>query len=144
MSWPSAPVVYEVDTWPWLTDVRTRLGAPAATLGGPLPQLAGTPTDPLQQVAALQGVTEARLVGPEPVDGTPTTHYAATVDLLATPAAADPAQRPAIDRLVAQIGTNRLPTDCWVDEQGLLRFFHGTGFRPAPRFCLDLVLHPLP
>ena len=33
MSWPSAPVVYEVDTWPWLTDVRTRLGAPAATLG---------------------------------------------------------------------------------------------------------------
>ncbi len=30
--WPSAPVVYEVDTWPWLTDVRGRLGAPA-TLG---------------------------------------------------------------------------------------------------------------
>jgi alpha amylase-like protein len=27
MSWPSAPVIYEVDTWPWLTDVRRRFGA---------------------------------------------------------------------------------------------------------------------
>jgi hypothetical protein len=27
MSWPSAPVVYEVDTWPWLTGVRQELGA---------------------------------------------------------------------------------------------------------------------
>jgi hypothetical protein len=24
--WPSAPVVYEVDTWPWLSDLRRRLG----------------------------------------------------------------------------------------------------------------------
>jgi hypothetical protein len=29
--WPCAPVVYEVDTWPWLSDLRRRLGA-AATL----------------------------------------------------------------------------------------------------------------
>lgn len=27
MTWPSAPVVYEVDTWPWLTAVRRDLGA---------------------------------------------------------------------------------------------------------------------
>ena len=30
--WPSAPVIYEIDTWPWLTDVRRRLGR-AVTLG---------------------------------------------------------------------------------------------------------------
>ena len=27
MTWPSNPVIYEVDTWPWLTDVRRRFGA---------------------------------------------------------------------------------------------------------------------
>ncbi|MCA2216488.1 alpha-amylase family glycosyl hydrolase [Jidongwangia harbinensis] len=27
MSWPSAPVVYEIDTWPWLTGMRRELGA---------------------------------------------------------------------------------------------------------------------
>jgi hypothetical protein len=26
--WPSAPVVYEIDTWPWLTEVAGRLGHP--------------------------------------------------------------------------------------------------------------------
>jgi hypothetical protein len=28
MSWPEAPVLYEVDTWPWLTDVAARRGGP--------------------------------------------------------------------------------------------------------------------
>ena len=27
MTWPSTPVIYEVDTWPWLTDLRRRFGA---------------------------------------------------------------------------------------------------------------------
>ena len=31
-SWPSAPVIYEIDTWPWLFDVRRRLGH-SVTLG---------------------------------------------------------------------------------------------------------------
>ncbi|MEU4691489.1 alpha-amylase [Actinoplanes sp. NPDC023714] len=30
--WPSAPAVYEIDTWPWLTGLATRLGRPV-TLG---------------------------------------------------------------------------------------------------------------
>jgi len=42
------------------------------------------------------------------------------------------------------LGVGALRTEVGWDEQGLLRFFHRTGFRPAPRFCLDLVLHPLP
>lgn len=42
------------------------------------------------------------------------------------------------------LGVGTLRTEVGWDEQGLLRFFHHAGFRPAPRFCLDLVLHPLP
>ncbi|HEX5041279.1 MAG TPA: GNAT family N-acetyltransferase [Candidatus Polarisedimenticolaceae bacterium] len=42
------------------------------------------------------------------------------------------------------LGVGTLRTEVGWDEQGLLRFFHHTGFRPAPRFCLDLILHPLP
>ncbi|GAA4772503.1 hypothetical protein GCM10023200_01040 [Actinomycetospora chlora] len=104
---------------PWVSVPLDRLTA--ATLGGALPQFGGTPADPLSGVGALQGITEARLVGPEPVDGTPATRYATTVDLLATPAASDPAQRPAIDRLVAQIGSSRLPVDVWVGDDGRVR-----------------------
>lgn len=104
---------------PWAAVPLDRLAN--ATLGGALPQLGGTPTDPLSQLGYLQGITEARVVGPEPVDGTPTTHYAAVVDLLATPAASDPARRPAIDRLVEQIGSSRLPVDVWVGPDGHVR-----------------------
>jgi hypothetical protein len=104
---------------PWASIGLDRLAT--ASLGGALPALGGTPTDPLTQLDALQGITEARLVGPEPVDGTPATHVAAVVDLLATPAASDPAQRPAIDRLVAQVGTSRLPVDVWVGDDGRVR-----------------------
>ena len=104
---------------PWVSVALDRLTA--RTLGGSLAQLGGTPTDPLAQIDALRGVVEARAVGPEPVDGVPATHYAAVVDLLATPVAGDPARRPAVDRQIAEIGTNRVPVDVWVDEEGLLR-----------------------
>ena len=42
------------------------------------------------------------------------------------------------------LGVGTLRTEVGWDEQGLLRFFHDAGFRPAPRFCLDLALKPLP
>jgi len=104
---------------PWASIALDRLTASSA--GGALAAFGGTPTDPLQQIEALRGVVEARAVGPEPIEGTPTTRYAGIVDLLATPAAADPARRPAVDRQIAEIGTNRVPVDVWVDDQGLLR-----------------------
>jgi len=43
------------------------------------------------------------------------------VDLLATPAAKDPATRPAVDRLAAEIGSTRLPVDVWVGDDGRIR-----------------------
>ena len=38
------------------------------------------------------------------------------------------------------LGVGRLQTEVAWDDQDLLRFFHGRGFRPAERLCLDLDL----
>jgi ribosomal protein S18 acetylase RimI-like enzyme len=38
------------------------------------------------------------------------------------------------------LGVSRLRTEVGWDDLGLLGFFHRQGFRPAPRFCLDLDL----
>jgi hypothetical protein len=104
---------------PWASISLQQLSSQA--LGASLGPFGGAPGDPLQQLAYLDGVTEARAVGPEPVDGTPTTHYAAVVDLTTTPAAKDPATRPAVDRLAAEVGSTRLPVDVWVGEDGRIR-----------------------
>ena len=60
--WPSAPVVYEVDTWPWLSGLRRRVGAEAT--------LADVPGDVWDEVAApgtdavwLMGVWERSPLG---------------------------------------------------------------------------------
>jgi len=42
------------------------------------------------------------------------------------------------------LGVGTLRTEAGWDEPELLRFFQHTGFRPAPRFCLDLAVRPLP
>lgn len=115
---------------PWVSVDVDRLAQ--TQLGAPLSQLGVSPTNPADQLAWLQAVRDdARLVGPEPIDGTPTTHYAAVVDLDRVPAAQDPAQRPAIDRLKARLGTAMLPVDVWIDPQGRLRRVSQTLTTPA-------------
>jgi hypothetical protein len=61
--WPSAPVVYEVDTWPWLTDVRARLGDPAATLGDLPAQVWDGLAPPGSDAVWLMGVWERSPAG---------------------------------------------------------------------------------
>jgi len=41
---------------------------------------------------------------------------------------------------LAALGVERLATQVGWDNQQLLRFFHREGFRPAPRYCLELDL----
>lgn len=77
--------------------------------------------DPFAQLGYLQAIRDAREIGPENIAGARTTRYAATIDLGQTPAAKDPATKPAVDRLVAQTGTGLLPVDVWIDEQGRFR-----------------------
>lgn len=38
------------------------------------------------------------------------------------------------------LGVDRLQTEIGWDDQRLMAFFHREGFRPAPRYCLDLSL----
>jgi hypothetical protein len=52
--WPSAPVVYEIDTWPWLTDVSARVGRPVT--------LADVPAEIWDEVA-LPGMDAVWLMG---------------------------------------------------------------------------------
>ena len=91
-------------------------GAPLGAFG------VGTTGNPAQQLGYLRAISDTtRVVGPEPIDGVPTTHYAGAVDLDKVPAADDPATKPAVDRLKAQIGSPLLPVDVWVDGGGKLR-----------------------
>ena len=104
---------------PWISIPLDRLGGSAA---GSFAALGGLSGNPAQQLGYLQGVRDdARVIGPEPVDGTPTTHYAGVIDLDRTPAAADPATRPQVDQLKGRLGGSTVPVDVWVDGQGRLR-----------------------
>ncbi len=101
-------------------------GAPLGALG------VGTTGNPAQQLGYLRAISDTtHVVGPEPIDGVPTTHYAGAVDLDKVPAADDPATKPAVDRLKAQIGTNLLPVDVWVDGDGKLKRVGQTVTVPA-------------
>jgi hypothetical protein len=94
--------------------------------GTALSQL-GTTSNPFEQLRYLDGVRDdAREVGKEPIEGRETTRYAASIDLDRTPAAQDPATRPAVDRLRALIGSATLPVEVWVDDDGYLRRFRQT------------------
>ncbi|MEJ2868933.1 hypothetical protein WCD74_14265 [Actinomycetospora sp. OC33-EN08] len=81
----------------------------------------GTAQNPARQLAYLEGLRDdVREIGPDPVGGAPATHYTGVVDLDRVPAAQDPAARPALDRLKAQLGTATLPVDVWVGPDGKL------------------------
>lgn len=84
-------------------------------------------SNPFEQLRYLDGVgDDAREVGKEPIEGRETTRYAAAIDLDRTPAAQDPATRPAVDRLRALVGSATLPVEVWVDDDGYLRRFRQT------------------
>ena len=101
-------------------------GAPLGAFG------VGTTGNPAQQLGYLRAISDTtRVVGPEPIDGVPTTHYAGAVDLDKVPAADDPATKPAVDRLKAQIGSPLLPVDVWVDGGGKLKRVSQTVTAPA-------------
>jgi hypothetical protein len=95
---------------------QSSYGAPLGALG------VGTTTNPAQQLGYLRAISDTtRLVGPEKIDGVDTTHYAGAVDLDRVPAADDPATKPAVDQLKAQLGSSQLPVDVWVDGGGKLK-----------------------
>jgi hypothetical protein len=81
------------------------------------------PTQMLQFLRAVSGKIEE--VGREEVAGAETTHYKATIDLRRYPDAVPPAEREAarrsVDCLIEQLGSSKVPTETWVDDDDLVR-----------------------
>lgn len=105
---------------PWLKlDLSHAIG-PAGVSSLP------TASDPTQFVDYLRAVSTAtshkRI---EVVDGVPTAHYSATINLDRYPALASTSERPAVQRsitmLESAIGSHQLPADVWVDSHDLIR-----------------------
>ncbi len=116
-------------------------------LGLPLPQLAQRPwlkidldelakgqgagIDALRQLQAndptavlnyLRGVTgEVSELGRETVRGASTTRYRATLDLDKAAAASPVEARDDLSNVRKQLGTSRIPTEAWIDDEGRLR-----------------------
>jgi hypothetical protein len=105
---------------PWLKlDLSHSVGAAGVTS---LP----TASDPTQFVDYLRAVSSAAgSKHTQGVQGIPTAHYAATIDLDRYPALAPAAQRPAVQRSIAtlesSLASHKLPIDVWIDSHGLVR-----------------------
>lgn len=85
-----------------------------------------TASDPTQFVDLLRAVTSAAgSKGTQGVQGVPTAHYAATIDLDRYAGLVPKAQRAAVQRsiskLEATLGSHKLPIDVWIDSHGLVR-----------------------
>ena len=109
---------------PWLKFDLQALGKQQGFDLGQLSQL--NQGDPTQALAYLRGASsDTKKVGEEDVRGTQTTHYHMTVDLKKVAANAPPEQRKqvqaSIDEIVSKTGVRQVPTDVWIDDDGLVR-----------------------
>jgi hypothetical protein len=104
---------------PWL-----RLDAKGMA-GAGLGQL--TQLSPADQLAYLKGASEdVTTVGKETIEGTPTTHYRATLDLDLAAKTMSAGARKTLAEARKSLSSPRLPADVWVDEAGVLRKFEIT------------------
>lgn len=104
-----------------LNAIGKRMGVDFQQLSG-----LGTSGDPAQMLDQLRAVSDQiQRSGEEDVDGVPTTHYVATIDLNRYPALARPADRAAvkasIDQLTQLGAASRMPIDVWIDGNHLVR-----------------------
>jgi hypothetical protein len=108
----------------WLKVDAEKLGEQQGLDLGQLSQLGQTdPSQSLQYLRAVSGDVEE--LGGEEVRGVDTTHYKADVELKKVPDALPEAQREqfrkGIDALVEQLGTDEIPIEVWIDDEGLVR-----------------------
>jgi len=108
----------------WIKLDLVKLGQAQGFNLGSLAQL--SQSDPTQALLYLRAASSGvQVVGKEPVRGVETTHYRVKVDLTKVPDTAPPAQRAqlreSIQNLVKQTGTRFVPTEVWIDGNGLVR-----------------------
>lgn len=78
--------------------------------------------DPTAALNYLRGVTDdVTEVGREQVRGDATTRYKATLDLDKAARSVPSGVKDDIRQIIRQLGTSRIPTEAWLDEQGRLR-----------------------
>lgn len=110
---------------PWIKFDLQELGGQQGLGLGQLMQF-GAQSDPTQALAYLRAASDdVEEVGTEDVRGVETTHYRMTVELARIADAAPPEQREALRAQTEQLrelsGISRVPTEVWVDEEGLVR-----------------------
>jgi hypothetical protein len=78
--------------------------------------------NPADMVRFLKAVGSSHVVGTEPIRGTPTTHYSASIDLgQAAERIGDAKTAAALKQLYASSGATSLPVDVWIDRAGRVR-----------------------
>ena len=78
--------------------------------------------DPSKTMEILRGASgKIQEVGTEDVRGTSTTHYKATIDVDQALKAVPKKSRADVEKVFAQMGAKTIPTEVWLDEEGLLR-----------------------
>jgi hypothetical protein len=104
---------------PWISlNVTALSGQP----GNLQPLIADAPSDPATVLNFLRGAgDQVNTVGPDTVDGTPTTHYTILIDLDKAAAGQNNQTQNAVHVLEQQLGTHTLPAQVWLDSDGRLR-----------------------
>lgn len=110
---------------PWIKFDLQELGAQQGLDFEQFTQL-GSQSDPSQALAYLRAASkDIEEVGTEQVRGVETTRYRMTVELARVAAAAPAEQREALraqlEQLRERTGIDEVPTEVWIDEDGLVR-----------------------
>jgi hypothetical protein len=104
---------------PWIRfDLRELAAQQGLDLAGLQQVNQSDPRQALLYLRAASGPVDE--VGEEDVQGVSTTHYRTTVDLEKV-AKLEPEQRANVQRVIQQTGVRTVPTEVWVDEEGLVR-----------------------
>ena len=109
-----------------------QMGIPTEWVKVDLEKMAGLPgmeslsqmnsNDPNRQLDMLRGVSdEVEEIGTEDVRGTETTHYKATIEIDKAVEAMPSEAQAALSKQFETLGLETIPTEIWLDEEGLLR-----------------------
>jgi hypothetical protein len=105
--------------------VKLDLGKAASNLGLDPQTLSSGQTDPSEYLQFLKaGGGTIHKLGGETVRGVATTHYRGSIDLAkaaALIASKNKGKKTAIEKLTAQLGTDSLPMEVWIDSRHMVR-----------------------
>ena len=121
--------------------------------GGPFTQLAGKKwvamgdddasfdlgqNDPSKMLEYLRAVSKVEEKGSETVRGVPTTHYEARIQLDKVADKVSPEAARALEQISTGLGTNEIPIEVWVGDDGLVRKLTMNWHPKQGSFVLDM------